>query len=617
MISLSLTKDNEEKTLDLQTGLTNLVPSCAVLENDNVGFVLRGRDILDPYIFIQDLPVGPAHIHRLLPNGVTEFTWYSPRDSKSWFINHFGYSIVRLETSPVHDEHSTTVTTMYAIVEVYATKINADRAAHILKFLEKNLADVTRTCFSATSQISGSQGQSEITPEVFLQQVSKNTESFQELLPLFNGRKRSRLLPKSTRIKANGAVGLTDHSVAWTLSHLDMLTPATPSPVNVLLGGSYYSIDEVEADILQDDTDVYENKVIAGYFDDVLSRLSEAAKVYEDRRKQASAEMAPRDVPIGFKSIQDIRRQFVIKYYDRLLTEYFLLKRRILRHATFFQQNLSVRFPHHGMPQLTPGFLSQFHYHTAFKQIVAYYRLGSLTLTGERFLYGLRTLDKLYEFYCLFRIIEAVKASKWTLTRQDRVAFGGAIMPSPLEGIKPNNKYTFVHSSGLRMTLYYDLEISTSVQTEIGLVDTFHTRYGSNSNYAPDFVMKIERSKDVVYAVLDAKYVSPATALAGYGKNRYADEVTKLCMKYLHGIGYQQGGPSPIAALLVLHPASNLVDAPDRYRSFHREANSLFSANPSLPIIGAVGVTPQAEELNNSNNDILTGVLNQLIVVLG
>lgn len=617
MMSLSLTRDSAEKALDLQTGLTNPVPSCAVRENDNVGFVLRGRDIADPCIFIQDLPVGPAHTHRLLPDGATEFIWYPPRDGKSWFINHFGYSIVRLETSRVHDEYSTAVTTMYAIVEVYATKINADRAAYILKFLEKNLADVTRTCFSATSQISGSQGQSEITPEVFLQQVNENTESFQKLLSLFNGRKRSRLLPKSTRIKANGAIGLTDRSVAWTLSHLDMLTPATPSPVNVLLGGSYYSIDEVEADILHDDTDVYENRVIAGYFDDVLSRLSEATKLYEDRKKQANAEVAPRDVPIGFKSIQDIRRQFVVKYYDRLLAECLVPKRRVLRHAAFFQQNLPVRFPHHGMPQLTPGFLSQLHYHATFKQIVDYYRLGSLDLTGEKFLYGLRTLDKLYEFYCLFRIIESVKASRWALVRQDKAPFGGASASSPLEGVRPNNRYTFAHSSGLRMTLYYDLEISTSLQTEIGLVDTFHNGYGPNSNYAPDFVIKIERGKDVVYAVLDAKYVSPDTALNKANKNRYADEVTKLCMKYLHGIGYLQGGLSPIAALLVLHPGSNLVDAPDKYRSFHREANSLFSASPSLPIIGALGVTPQAEEANSSNNDTLTGVLNQLIAVLG
>jgi hypothetical protein len=617
-MKLSLTKNGVDQALILREGLAQPIPSAHIRETEVVGFVLRGQDITSPKLSIQDIPLGSADEATLLPDGIREFVWYPRSSNKPWFINHFGYSIVRVEMGlPSGTQSEVRLHQFYGVIEVYATKLNADRAMNILSFLEKNLSDVTRTCFSATSKLAGSQGETNPTPEAILQKINSDVQKLTALLSLFYNRKRSRLLSKTMRIKAEGALGLTDHSIAWVLSNLDTLIPAIPSPMNVLLGNNYFKVDELEAEVLYEDTDIYENRVIAGYLDDIYSRLSEVAKFYGNCKQKATTEITIGDVPVGFQSIQGIRRLVLPKYYDRLLSECEMLKRKSFNHRRFFQQNLAVRSSYRGMPNLTPGFLSQFHYHEVFKQIVDYYRLGSLNLSGEEFLFGLRTLDKLYEFYCLFRIIETILDSGWRLKAQDKIRYGTLYEDDSFEGIRPNNRYIFEHTTGLRMTLFYEAEIITSSQTDGGLIDTFHTGFGPNSKYVPDFVLQIERETDIAYVVLDAKYVAPKDAFDRYGENRYTDRMTELCMKYLHGIGYQQGGFSPVLALLILHPGSTHTDDIDKYRSYHREQNGLFSENPSLPIMGAIDVTPTPEVADNVSDNILKSVVKQLLAVLG
>ena len=111
------------------------------------------------------------------------------------------------------------------------------------------------------------------------------------------------------------------------------------------------------------------------------------------------------------------------------------------------------------MPNLTPKFSSQPHYFEVFVQMVEWYRLGKLNVDREKYLLSLRTLDKLYEFYCLFLLIEALQKSGWELRQSvAKQTIASATRYGEWQ-ITPNNEYNFYYNHK-RIKLQYEPRIN-------------------------------------------------------------------------------------------------------------------------------------------------------------
>jgi len=589
-------------------------PAVRVVEDELVEFVLRCREDVQPRLYLQDLELDRPLRQKI--GDVVEYRWEPRPGGPAPFLNHFGYCILTLDflSGPEEEE-----AVCHASVEVFARKPNAERAERILDYLESRMEDVSRSCFSATHpgapHPDGEAPESgDIPASVLLQSIAGHLQTFAALLPRFRYRKRCRLAPTPKRIKAAHAANLTEQSVHWALTHLDTLLPVgAPTPGAIAVGGRFYELDEIETYALTEETNVYENQVIAGYLESIAARLSEVERFCFEQLHQVESEGFIAQVPPGYGSIFDIKRKVGRKRFGKLLAECAALQRACADQSAFWHLHLPVARAVREMPEVTPGFLSSPHYHQVFRQIVAWHGLGRLNLAGERFLYGLRTIDRLYEFYCLFRLVETIKDAGWALAGQAR----HSAAPRPganLDGdARPDTVYTFRSGEGARITLFYEPEIGREPDAALGLVRTME----GGAGFLPDFVLKFEPApkfesdadEPPSYLILDAKYVSPYLALNF--------ELTKITMKYLHGIGAPGGGRSPVRAIFVLHPQSFHAAAPGPpYHAYHARNFGLFSETPAIPALAAVELTPGTGEEPEAGDAALLRVLQRSLEIL-
>ena len=278
------------------------------------------------------------------------------------------------------------------------------------------------------------------------------------------------------------------------------------------------------------------------------------------------------------------------KRFGKLLAECAALQREAADQSAFWRKHLPVTRTVREMPTVTPGFLASPHYHQAFRQVVAWHGLGRLGLAGERFLYGLRTIDRLYEFYCLFRLVETLRESGWEPAGQERRPQAAHSHPRGDWDARPDDVYAFSNRAGERVTLFYEPQIERTSDGALGLVRTMEGGPG----FLPDFVLKfdLDGAGPPSYLILDAKYVSPYLALNFEGSR---SELSKITMKYLHGIGASGGGRSPVSGIFVLHPQSfhSAASGPP-FRAYHARGFDLFSETPAVPMLAAVELTPGA-----------------------
>ena len=586
--------------LDLTDAPDTDPPPVRVTEDEPVEFVLRCPGDVQPRLYIQDVELDRP-FSRKVAEGF-EYWWEPHPGGPPWFLNHFGYCILTIEFQSGPDRKESLC---YAAVEVFARKPNAERAERILDYLESRMEDVSRSCFNAAhpnaARPGADQAGAEVPPtgdipaSVLLHAIAGHLQTFAAQAPRFRYRKRCRLAPTPTRIKASQAANLTEHSVHWALTHLDTLMPVgAPTPGSIAVGGRFYELDEIETYALSEETNVYENQVIAGYLESIAARLSDVERFCLGQLQALESEGFVAQVPLGYGSIFDIKRKVGRKRFGKLLAECAALQREAADQSAFWRLHLPVKRTVREMPTVTPGFLASPHYHQAFRQVVAWHGLGRLNLSGERFLYGLRTIDRLYEFYCLFRLVETVREAGWEPAGRQRRAPASHVRPGLDWDARPDNVYTFTRRDGGRVTLFYEPEIERTPDNALGLVRTMEGGPG----FLPDFVLKFESGSEASgpqppsYLIFDAKYVSPSIALNFEGAR---SELTKITMKYLHGIGAAGGGRSPVQGIFVLHPQSFHAAAPGPpFRAYHARGFDLFSETPAVPILAAVELTPGA-----------------------
>ena len=556
-------------------------PSVRVTEDEPVEFVLRCAGDVRPRLYVQDVELDPPF--RQTRGDLTEYRWEPHPGGPGWFLNHFGYCILTLESLSGPDREGTL---RYAAVEVFARKPNAERAERILDYLESRMEDVTRSCFNAAhpgGSVDGrgedSQGgeirQGNIPASALLQAIGGHLRTFAAQTPRFRYRKRCRLAPMPARIKASQATNLTEHSVHWALTHLDTLMPVgVPTPASIAVGGRFYELDEIETYALSEVTDVYENQVIAGYLESIAARLSDVERFCLGQLQALESEGFVAQVPARLR--QHLRHQAqggpqALRQAAGRVRRLAARRRRPVRLLAQApprdahrpgNAHRDARLP--VLPALPPGL-------PAGRRLA---RAGPARPRRERFLYGLRTIDRLYEFYCLFRLVETLRESGWESAGQERRP---AAHPRGDWDARPDDVYAFSNRAGERVTLFYEPQIERTPGDALGLVRSMEGGPG----FLPDFVLKFEPEEEAEspsYLILDAKYVSPYLALNFEGSR---SELSKITMKYLHGIGASGGGRSPVQGIFVLHPQSFHAAAPGPpFRAYHVRGYDLFSETP-------------------------------------
>ncbi len=594
-------KNNETVKVELPLSQTEYIDESlvGVKENEVVYFELYSSNILyEPILWVEDFAINPSDVVIQYESGYL-YRW-NPAEKP--FVNHFGNCKLTLQYC--EDENNSSIISFFTIIDVFAIKFKAEQAKSMLQYLEDRMDDVVRACFSKTHLNTNSQDDGISHARAILQVAESCLTRLESNLPRFRNTPISKLRPQNIIQPANQVDLITSSSLEWLTQHPEQLIPPDPLSASIKVRNRVLSIEEMMGEKLIEDTDTYENQAIMGLIINIIDSLQEVKLKYQQLRDATKTNYKTNNIPTNYQSFDEIREIFGRKLYDEQIIKCAGLQKRFSFCLHFWTRYLPTKQTLRYMPNLTPKFSSQPHYFEVFVQMVEWYRLGKLNVDGEKYLLSLRTLDKLYEFYCLFLLVEALQKSGWGLNQSITKKTD---VNTPRYGewqTSPNNEYDF-YSNHKRIRLQYEPRINLAKGNDENLVYVY-AGYSPRYPYrVPDFLFEFFDGQEYKYVIFDSKYMNPSGA---------KKQIPILTEKYIHMITGKSGGVSPVKALFALHPK----DINRSYRgvylySYHQKPYDIKSKHPIIPSLGTMEITP---ENHNLNSDGLSQRLKEILAFL-
>ncbi|MRS59803.1 nuclease domain-containing protein [Larkinella terrae] len=489
------------------------------------------------------------------------------------FINQFGTCEVSLDISSASIKPF-----KIGELEVIPSKIRPNDLNNIFDYLfERNV-----TYWQAFSSVKSKNTNDRIERHHLfwlLKRIQNELTILIRQLPLFKLAPRSRLVPRQEVVPWSDNVETNESSLQWLMENMSVLEQTNnATKADLRIRNRLYRLTEVQTEYLQENTDVYENQIIHGYLNSIQSFFVNQRLLLRHRVQQLTLEV---------NQIGTLHTRQLLRYYRKILVDCTLVIRQSETALNFFQQYIPVSLPRIEFPTKIEGFQSQEHYHSILNPIQEWFsRDIDLNFGDNELFFGTRSMDKLYELYCLFHVIAALEKLGFKLKKIPYFFQGKA----SFEESEHTGKYLFELHLGIEVTLYYE-SLPSTYQTAIW------TR--GNRPLKPDFIIeyKLVESQVSNLMIFDAKYQSVESI------RRFTYKT--MIPKYLHGICHRSGGDANIKGLFLLHP-EDFGKYP--VESWHLFPFRWFDSKPILPAIGRVEI-PTAKGSINQLGEVISRIL--------
>ncbi|PSR53260.1 hypothetical protein AHMF7605_06810 [Adhaeribacter arboris] len=403
----------------------------------------------------------------------------------------------------------------------------------------------------------------------FLYQLQTNLTKVLDLLPQLVMDPRVKVV-EDFQIKTwNDSLNVDESSINWLLHNFHVIARTDPyNSSRIKINNRFYGISQIQSSDLITSTDIYENQIIHGYLQDVKEYLINILANITNNI------VSDNDFGLTLREIQ------INKYFLRLKTIVYNLTDLVDELIYKCNKIIPVSSPKIEWPSIFYGFESKDHYYQIGVQIISWFDRKNFKFDNHFLFSGVRTLDKLYELFCLYKIINAI------------VDLGYEYNEFAPSNFKINNKwddrvtahagrYSFKKLDGCSITLNYEY-VPKYLFTSSSLY---------KGQLLPDFILEIRKPgvKDINLVILDAKY-KPFSNIKRF-------DLAELTLKYLHGISSDINSIN-FKGLFLLHPKDKVgKDNTKPVWSYHQEEFDLFSLNPIYPSIGTVevGVSKKAK----------------------
>ncbi|SXF79216.1 DUF2357 domain-containing protein [Klebsiella variicola] len=504
------------------------------------------------------------------------YTWMPKRIGgnfyESFFHNFFGIAELSIYTSNNNENKYFDLERL----DVLAKKINADRVEKMLSFLSRHNNDALCAFFRVTRRNAGYKD-GDTPADMFLEWIEYNANSLVKLIDEVIFEPVTKLVSAYKLVSPSLSSNIDDRTLGWLCDNAEELFETEDDASAIIkLNGSYYSSTKIRENVLVNDTDLYENQVIHGFIHTL--------------KISVSALLAGYDTDIPYKEMKPVSNGYVsfysqIKKFQRKINEKKIIKcNDILLLLNALQNKLHKFIPVKrkitGIPSLTMKAKYNRAYFAIFNKIISWYRFGSPDWSKQDELLSIKSIPKLFEYYCLFYLKELL--DKKLNMQPSLVAETNAM------------DFTY-HLHGFHLSLQYEpkywmslnknADSADMVNTEAWTLhnDTLNVRGHHNifSHRSPDFVIKIKNDSYVYHYILDAKYTTPKKAFSYY--------LPELTLKYIHGL-HLRNGDSSLLGLTLIAPYEQ-----PQVNHYHGQAFNILSSKPVVPALNIALVNPGEE----------------------
>ena len=302
-------------------------------------------------------------------------------------------------------------------------------------------------------------------------------------------------------------------SFNWIMQNADQLANV-PYSSGVQYQGKNYLPYHLKTDASQKSWDVYENRIVISFLHTVLLNAKQIFLEFdrdilnEERIISRIHGSFPKEYCAPIITIKSLQISFCRILLGKLNHSIDTLKNLYTQYETLFDVQTSMLTT---LPRKTSTFCEIKPYAQVFKIIVHWFQYGEYSLEKERLILQVKTLDKLFEYYCLLQLLKLLADNGYHKADIQEPAF--KYLYTSADGHYQNEQdvaNTYVLSRNhITATLYYQPVIS-AFNFENGL--TLYRTTSKKGYYTPDFVLKFSFSEhDEEYIIFDAKFASRDT----------------------------------------------------------------------------------------------------------
>lgn len=405
-----------------------------------------------------------------------------------FFRESFGLSYVRIYYGNQVFEYA---------FNVLAKKVTCDQAESIIEYVYKKNPNLLKVSFSRTS-----------VEKSLIRDESTHFESFldfsQSLINYLDSKKilLSKLVKKKFIIEKNIVGNHVNKQInpEDVICNIDKLYQDNTSS-EIIINRNYYSSDGLKYDYLNETYDFTENKaILSGLIYTKLNlnkildvidgiNLSESSNSDKEYCSFEKKEHYRRDIS---KIILKVTSGGILK---RLL---FLLK-EIEYYIHFFKNKLGISYNGPVYPKLSKLTQDYPFYKEIFNKIRYIYECGTFGLSDIVAKIKIRSMSKIYEFFCLYKLVDVCEKIGFTLISEVKI---GDI---PKEIILSNgNKIIHLYYEKI---IHYIHNLPDKI-SDLVSINYDHEKREEYNYYNPDFIVLI---KDVdkmhgSYYIFDAKF---------------------------------------------------------------------------------------------------------------
>ena len=302
-------------------------------------------------------------------------------------------------------------------------------------------------------------------------------------------------------------------SFNWIMQNADQLANV-PYSSGVQYQGKNYLPYHLKTDASQKSWDVYENRIVISFLHTVLLNAKQIFLEFdrdilnEERIISRIHGSFPKEYCAPIITIKSLQISFCRILLGKLNHSIDTLQNLYTQYETLFDVQTSMLTT---LPRKTSTFCEIKPYAQVFKIIVHWFQYGEYSLEKERLILQVKTLDKLFEYYCLLQLLKLLADNGYHIADIQEPAF--KYLYTSADGHYQNEQdvaNTYVLSRNhITATLYYQPVIS-AFNFENGL--TLYRTTSKKGYYTPDFVLKFSFSEhDEEYIIFDAKFASRDT----------------------------------------------------------------------------------------------------------
>jgi len=308
---------------------------------------------------------------------------------------------------------------------------------------------------------------------------------------------------------------VTRDNFNWLMQNSEQLSPVTCTTGIQYYGNNYIPL-RIKTDIGEKSWDVYENRIITCFLYTVLNHARLIYQefdqdVFDEEKIVVRIQSAfPKEYHapiITIKSLQISFSRILLKNLSQVIEQ---LDYLYLQYSKLFNIPINTLT---SLPKRTKTFQEIDSYSRVFEMILLWFRYGEFSLAKDRLILQVKTLDKLFEYYCLIKLLDLFANRGYQKADVELPAYKHEYNVN--DGFYYNEKdiaNTYVLQKGdIKVTVYYQPIISSfDFENGIGLYRTTLSHSKPKRHYfAPDFVIKFTHpSQNEEYAIFDSKFSS-------------------------------------------------------------------------------------------------------------